>query len=198
MVSPISLSCLTAAASSDIMNIWPHKHVNTTRTSWQTSQCWCTAHQHEACRMQGCLLKPTQAVQKSNLLPQWKLSLQEKLLYGPDWRQQNSFGWGLAASPREQQEHHTLSAVTLTSQPYFSSSKQFARKHRKDVEEVSVGVFVMLTGCNCGNQTTWQPKDTQQKVSQDLPITYCLFRQKKAKKPPTPLSHVSALVKQTT
>lgn len=70
------------------------------------------------------------------------------------------------------QEHHSVSAVTLKSQPCFSSSKQRARRHRKDVVEVSVRVFVMLAGCNCGNQTAWQSKDTQQKVSQDLPIIY--------------------------
>lgn len=71
-----------------------------------------------------------------------------------------------------QQEHHVTSAVTLKSQSSFSSSKQFARRHRKDVEVMSVRVFVMLAGCNCGNRTVWQPKDTQQKVSQDLPVIY--------------------------
>lgn len=71
-----------------------------------------------------------------------------------------------------QQEHHTVSAVTLKSQPSFSSSKQFSGKHRKDVVEVSVRVFMMVAGCNCGNHIMWQSKDTQQKVSQDLPIIY--------------------------
>lgn len=75
-------------------------------------------------------------------------------------------------SHRAARTSHFLTAVMLKSQPSFSSSKQFARRYRKDVEQVSVRVFVMLAGCNCGNRTAWQSKDTQQKASQDLPIIY--------------------------
>jgi len=71
-----------------------------------------------------------------------------------------------------QQAHHTMPEVRLKSPPSFSPSKWFAKGQRINVVEVSVRVFVMLAGCNCGNRTAWQSKDMQQKVSQDLPVIY--------------------------